>query len=160
MGSEMCIRDSAPGDRVASERGCAVLVRVGLSARTVGRVTVSWISVRVDGEARGPATNFTSIYLPIGRQGQPYRDALGHHLFSLRASYPGDTLIVGGDWNLDEAGLLALLSQWALGLPSLGPFGLRTLRPALAALALVVANALSIISLLGKGAPRPRIQPG
>ena len=31
----------APGDRVASERGCAVLVRVGLSARIVGRVTAS-----------------------------------------------------------------------------------------------------------------------
>ena len=73
--------------------------------------------MRVDGEARGPATIFTSIYLPTGRQGQPYRDALGRHLVSLRTSYPGDTLIVGGDWNLGEAGLSTLLSEWALRLP-------------------------------------------
>ena len=64
----------------------------------------------MDGEARGPATIFTSIYLPTGRQGQPYRDVLGRHLVSLKTSYPGDTLIVGGDWNLYEAGLSALLS--------------------------------------------------
>ena len=62
----------APGDRVTSERGCEVLIRAGLSARVVGRVTASWASVRVDVEVRGPAAIFTSNYLPTGRQGQPY----------------------------------------------------------------------------------------
>ena len=108
----------AYGDRVASDRGCCILVRDRLRARLVGHSTPCWLSVRLEGPSpQTPALILTSVYLPSGSQGEPYRGRLLLELARLRSSFPSDQLVVAGDWNLDEAGLQSLLGRWQVDMP-------------------------------------------
>jgi exonuclease III len=114
----------AYGDQVASERGCCIIVKDTLRARTVGNSSPCWISVRLEDEDVAKSTIFVSVYMPSGRQGEPYRNNLRAELRRLRESFPNDRLVVGGDWNLDEDGICDLLSEWDIDIP-----GVHTLWP-------------------------------
>ena len=114
----------AYGDQVASERGCCIIVKDTLRARTVGNSSPCWISVRLEDEDVAKSTIFVSVYMPSGRQGEPYRNNLRAELRRLLESFPNDRLVVGGDWNLDEDGICDLLSEWDIDIP-----GVHTLWP-------------------------------
>lgn len=106
------------GGRVESDRGCSLLVAERLAASQVGSMSACMLSVRLGGASTGsPSMVVTAAYLPSRSQGAPYRAALRSELLRLRRRYPRDTLVVMGDWNLDEGGMHTLLAGWHNALP-------------------------------------------
>jgi exonuclease III len=67
----------------------------------------------VGGDSGNDSTGIISIsvYLPTGSQGEPYRCRFREELAQLHEKFPRDTIVVGGDWNLVEAQLDALLRR-------------------------------------------------
>jgi hypothetical protein len=83
------------GDRVASERGCCVLVRSPLHTRVIGTPHPCWTCARVGGDGSNDSAGiiFISVYLPTGSQGEPYRCRLREELAQLREKFPRDTVV-------------------------------------------------------------------
>jgi len=91
---------TAMGDRMASQRGVAILVSTKFNCTPVGKATPFWTFVRVFGATLLCPTIVGTIYVPCRRYRNQVLRALPKALDGLHREFPGDPLVLMGDFNM------------------------------------------------------------
>lgn len=101
------------GQRGHSERGLSIGVTNRLNASQINTGNAFATFVRIYGATMGAPTIVGSVYVPVRVQRREVlATMLPRVLEQVQRQYPGEAMILGGDWNLTQAELAPHMVRW------------------------------------------------
>jgi hypothetical protein len=105
---------AAMGDRVASQRGVALVVSTKFNCSAVGKATPFWTFARVYGATLLSPIIVGTLYVPCRAFRRRVLRALPRALDALHREFPNDPIVLMGDFNMSMTELQVQMGSWEL----------------------------------------------
>ena len=101
------------GGQTTSERGVALVVRMGYNGYVVGESSPFFVMARISGRGISQPVIVGSVYIPHDRHARA-QELLMAQVHRITVEYPNDPVILMGDWNMDAQQLHRFLEDWPI----------------------------------------------
>ena len=98
--------------KTSSKRGVAVLISTKFNGSPVGKSSPFWVMVRIYGQDLVSPLIFCSVYVPWRVDRELVLNLLPIEISKVQDKYPGDPIVIGGDFNMLLPALEKRTSRW------------------------------------------------